>query len=234
LDAALPDLHEILERSLTSPMFPGAMLDATLLESLARPARSGFVSRWMCAFIWVTLGLGGSERGQGAPPEYRAKAECLLVLLPFVKWPPVAHPDQAFELVVLGTSPFEKELEEAARTETVGKRQIKIRYAHRLAKLGHCDALFICASEESSAGRIRAWARANRVLTIADDKGFLAKGVMVNLLVDDTKKQSPIRLAVNLDEIRLNGFSMEAPFLNYLTTAGSILAIVAAPPTRQP
>jgi hypothetical protein len=234
LDATLPDLHAILERSLPLPVLPGAMLDATLLDSFARPARSGSVSRWMGVFLWVSLGMGGTERVQGALPEYRAKAECLLVLLPFVKWPGVTPPDRAFELVVLGTSPFEKELEQASRTETVGRRRIKIRHVPRFASLGHCDAVFICASEGSSVGRIRAWARANRVLTIADDKGFLDKGVMVSLLVDDSKKLSPIRLAVDLDEIRLGGFSMDASFLNYLTTSGSIRIAEAPAPVRQP
>jgi hypothetical protein len=72
------------------------------------------------------------------------------------------------------------------------------------------------------------------VLTIADDKGFLDKGVMVSLLVDDSKKLSPIRLAVDLDEIRLGGFSMDASFLNYLTTSGSIRTAEAPAPVRQP
>ena len=145
--------------------------------------------------MWLTLGLSGA---QVAPPEYRTKAECLLVLLPFVKWPQSTPPDQAFQLVVLGTSPFDKELDKAARTETVGKRPINVRYVRRIAQLGHCDAMFICASEEASANRIRAWARANKVLTIADNLGFLERGVMVNLLVDRAKGRSPVRLAVNL------------------------------------
>jgi hypothetical protein len=181
--------------------------------------------------LCLTLGTCGA---QGAPPEYRTKAECLLLLLPFVKWPQAAQTDQAFHLVVLGTSPFDNELDRAARTETVGKRPIKVRYVHRLAKLGHCDAMFICASEEASTDRIRAWARANKVLTIADNKGFLERGVMVNLLVDRARGKSPIHLAVDLEEIRLGGFSMDATFLDYLMTTGSVRTPEATPPARQP
>jgi hypothetical protein len=189
------------------------------------------VSRVLGAFLGLVLGLGAAE---GAPPEYRTKAECLLVLLPFVRWPQAARPDRAFELVVLGMSPFEKELDRAARTETVGKRRIKVRYVHRFAELGHCDAMFVCASEEASADRIRAWARANKVLTIADNKGFIERGVMVNLLVDRTKEKSPIRLAVNLEEIKLGGFSMDATFLDYLMSTGSIRTPEAPAPPRLP
>jgi len=157
------------------------------------------VSRALWACLWLALG----RPILGAPPEYETKAKFIVAFLPYVNRPSgeEAPKDQPFELVVLGKSPFENYLLAEANANTVKQRPIRIRYVKRFGDVGRCDALFICASEESAVGRIRSWARENRVLTFADSRAFRGKGVMVNLLVDERRKESPVRLEVSKEEL---------------------------------
>ena len=195
------------------------------------------MSRLLCVGLGLGLILvaGGAARVEAGEPEYELKARILSLMLPYVVWPHLeARADTHFDLVVLGKSPFGKELDRALRTQTIRQRPIRIRYLSRFADLGSCDALFLCASESSQAGRITAWARDNKVLTISDTKALSEKGIMVNLVLDESNRKSLIRMAINLDEAKAGGISIDSRLLPMAEIVKLARAPESAPPGRQP
>jgi hypothetical protein len=173
------------------------------------------MSRVLGALLSILTGYFASAQGLTPVNEYDLKARILLELLPYVQWPKVEAPaDGPFVLVVLGKSPFGRSLEDGARTRTIQKRAIQVRYLTRLGEVKACDAIFLCRSEVVGLGKATAWARSAQVLTIADSLDFLDKGIMVNLLVEeDAQRKSYIKLAVNPDEARAGGLLLSSQLL---------------------
>ncbi|HEX9080905.1 MAG TPA: YfiR family protein [Holophagaceae bacterium] len=136
--------------------------------------------------------------------EYVLKAQILVELLPYVQWPPAPTPPTGpFIIGVYGRSPFGPSLDAYARTRTIQRRPIAIRYATRLEDLAGCDAVFISPSEASHADQVVAWARGRRVLTVADAGSALRQGVMVALLLEGDF----VRLVVNLEVAQAQGLA---------------------------
>jgi len=149
------------------------------------PTRLRRFIRWLrgsaAALIFAVAGKAG------APPpmdEYVLKAQALVELSPYFKWPDTRDANRSFVIVVVGGSPFGAKLDTYARGRTVQGRKIEVLYAARTAAIPPCDLVFICRSERRSAGEILDWARGRGVLTVADDESLLKKGVMVDLLAE--------------------------------------------------
>lgn len=169
--------------------------------------------------LWMLAGTCCCAWTQKPVSEYRLKAQILIQILPYVQWPKEeAEPGRAFNLVVLGKSPFGDDLDDQARSRTVGKRPIRIRYVTRMVDVGPCEAVFICQSESSMVGKIANWARANKILTIGDDSAFLDKGIMMNLILEnEARKRSSVKLAVNMEEAKAGGFLISSRLLAFAT-----------------
>lgn len=160
---------------------------------------------WPLATL-ACLASGVSALAAEPQQEYVLKAQILLGLLPYVQWPAAASPAPPggpFVLGVLGQSPFGPALETFARTRTIQRRPISIRYAARLEDLGGCDAVFICPSEARRMDQVVAWARGRRVLTVADIQPAARQGVMVVLL----REGDYVRLLVNLEAAEGQGLA---------------------------
>ena len=160
----------------------------------------------------------GAVFGPEAQAEYTLKAQILLGLLPYVQWPAAAPaPHDTFVLGVLGRSPFGSFLDTYARARTIQRRPIEIRYGNRPEDLEGCEAVFICPSETRKLGPVLAWAKARRILTLADSRQAAEQGVMVILLLEGEY----VRLLVNLDLAQAQGFAFGSLLLRNAQILGS-------------
>ncbi len=158
---------------------------------------------WSAAVV-ASLVPGGGAAAAEPQQEYSLKAQILLGLLPYVQWPAPAQPAAGpFVLGVFGRSPFGTALETHARSRTIQRRPIAIRYASTLEDLAGCEAVFICPSESRRTDQVVAWARGRRILTVADSDAAVHQGVMVVLL----REGEFVRLLVNLDVAEGQGLS---------------------------
>jgi len=142
-------------------------------------------------------------------PEYQAKVILMDKLTRFVDWPPSAAPRDAFVLAVLGRTPFGDDLDAYFSSRALKDHAVVITYPSRVADLGECDLLFVCASEKPRLGAILERLKGRPVLTVADTEGFAQAGVMVGLV----RVGSKVTFEVNLAAAREAGFRMAPGFL---------------------
>jgi hypothetical protein len=157
--------------------------------------------------------LGAGVPHQEPQPEYILKARFLLQFPEFVVWPPEAglgDPAKPFVVLVLGTSPFERHLDEALGSRRVKGHPVKIIYSTDPGALDNCQMVFICASERGRLKEIVARIGRRPVLTVGDTYGFGKKGVMINLAIED---ELP-RFEINLGAARWSNLGMSAQLLS--------------------
>lgn len=168
----------------------------------------------VCAIVLAGAVLAGAGvAGQEPQPEYTLKARFLLQFPEFVAWPPEAGLGDAtkpFVLLVLGTSPFEHHLDEAAASRKVKGHPVKVVYTNDPGVISGCQMVFICASERGRLKEIMAHVGNRPVLTVGDTEGFGRKGVMINLAIEDDLP----RFEINLGVARWNNLGMSAQLLS--------------------
>ncbi len=163
------------------------------------------------AFAAPSASVG--SHGQEAQPEYALKARFLLQFPEFVVWPAEASltdTSKPFVVVVLGTSPFDRHLDEALGSRKVKGHPVKLVYSSDLAALDACHMVFICASEKGRLKEIVSRIGNHPVLTVGDTEGFGKKGVMINLAVEEDLP----RFEINLGAARFNNLGISAQLLN--------------------
>lgn len=164
------------------------------------------------ALVALAALLGGTAASdaRAAMPEYALKAQILVELLSYVQWPVGVDPDgRAFDIVVVGKSPFGTYLDDYARTRTFHQRPIRVRYLAKGGDLSPCSLVFLCRSEGGRVDAVSAWARHHHVLTVADDEALLRRDVMVHLVME----RNYVRLAVNPDSVSAAGLTLSSRLL---------------------
>lgn len=135
-----------------------------------------------CAAAGVMLLAAGPA--QQPMDEFVLKAQALVELSPYIKWPEQRDAGHPFTIAVVGHSPFGAKLDTYARARTIQSRKIDLVYVHKPSELPPCDLVFICRSERKNIGEILDWARGRGVLTVTDDPDLLTRGVMVDLVAE--------------------------------------------------
>lgn len=150
--------------------------------------------------------------GPGRPTrEYQVKAVFLYHFAQFVQWPPESFPEKDSPLVlgILGRDPFDAQLEEVVRGETIGSHPLKVARFDRVEQVGDCHLLFVSASESERLGAILAALGSRRILTVGESERFCRMGGMVALLTREGK----IRLRINLKAVHAAGLAMSSKIL---------------------
>ena len=162
---------------------------------------------------WMLLAALGGGSPQDAQPEYAIKARFLVQFPEFVAWPPDAglgDGAKPFVILVLGASPFEGYLDTAFAARKVKGHPVKVLYSQDPARLEDCHMVFICASEREHLKEIMARLGSRPVLTLGDTEGFSRRGVMINLIVENSLP----RFEVNLASARFNNLGISAQLLS--------------------
>ena len=165
-------------------------------------------------------GTAASSPGPRAPgqdskeerEEYSVKAQILLKLIPYVRWPdPIEVPGRPLVIAVVGRSPFDEQLDQSVRQAPVIRgRPLKVIYAAHYTDDLACDVLFLCPSLGREARGILAKTKGKPVLTVADDERLSGAGVMVSLLLQEDNRT---RLVVNRGVAVAEGFALNSQLL---------------------
>lgn len=143
----------------------------------------------------------------------QVKAVFLYNLTNFITWPPRAdqHNAAAFTIGVFGHDALGTFLEHAVSGETAKGLPIAVKYFQSLDRLQSdpCDLLFIDGDQMHLWPQIREVARRHKILTVSDGESFGRRGGIVSLLTSGRK----IRIEINLEEGRRNGFEISAKLL---------------------
>ncbi len=143
----------------------------------------------------------------------QVKAVFLYNLTNFITWPAKANQDDAatFTIGVLGHDAVGIYLEHAVFGETTKGLPIAVKHFRSLHGIQSdpCDLLFIDGDQMHLWPQIREVARRYKILTVSDVAGFGRRGGIVSLLTSGRK----IRIEINLEEGRRNGFEISAKLL---------------------
>jgi hypothetical protein len=179
--------------------------------------------RVTAGLVLAALGVAGAPGlgAQGAPSilvrdEYALKAQVLVELAAYMRWPEPGRQGRPFILAVVGVSPFGTFLSEYAGRHTVGGRPVEVQYWSWARKDRPCDMLFICRSGQASAPDILEWCSARPVLTACESAKLTQDGVMVGVVLAGSR----IRIHLNRQALAAQGFAANAQLLGMATLVG--------------
>ncbi len=151
-----------------------------------------------CRFgvLLAVLGVAASGAAQNQLSEHQLKAAFVYNFAKFVEWPDgaFANPADPLRFCVLGDDLMGGELEELARSKTIGRRLVEARRVKSLAESQHCHVLFVAAQEQNRVRELPAAIRGAPVLTIGESDSFVSWGGVINLLLENEQ----LRFEVNL------------------------------------
>lgn len=172
------------------------IVPASCGTGLARRTALGWV-----ALLSLTLTLT-SRAAPPAPPisETEVKADYLFLFTKYVEWPPSSFADTNRPVVVavLGDDELAAALERrVAGRITQGGRQISVLRARRPADLDTCHIAFIGQEDRRVARETIESLRGRAVLTVCDQDGLFAQGLMIKFLLN----AGSVRFEVKLDPV---------------------------------
>jgi hypothetical protein len=193
----------------------------------------------------TSIGYAESAKVKKAP-QALIKAGYLYKFIFFVQWPDEKQPsskkdkkeaedvsieeqsgqlisDEDITIGILGDDPFGDYLEpiEGRVIKSLNKKVVIKRFGPYTdgINLKQCHILYICSSEEENIERILSRTNGNAILTVADIKGFLELGGMVNLI----DINGLIRWEINLAATRRSGLKISSTLIQ------SAVMVISAP-----
>jgi hypothetical protein len=181
--------------------------------SLRRLGRAALVR----AAATMLAGLAGAAAPARAvaldqqAPEYEVKAAFLYNFVNFVTWPAaaVSKPSDALTLCVFGSDPFGSLLDRTIEGAVVGDRPLTVLRIREEDSVGRCDAVFVpAAASDRSADVLRA-AADKPILTVGESPDFLAKGGMINFVLDNER----VRFDIDVGAASASGLAISSRLL---------------------
>lgn len=144
------------------------------------------------------------------PSEYQVKAAFILNFAKFVEWPPSAfiNSSHTMNLCIVGEDPFGAALD-AIRGETIGDKQIAIKYLSATQPLKGCQIVFVSRSEKNQLSYIVKALKGSSILSIGDTEGFAQQKVIINFYLEQNK----VKFEVNEDAARSVGLKISSKLL---------------------
>ena len=141
-----------------------------------RPGRSTVLAALLAAL------LGAGVRAAEVSLEYQVKATYLFNFVKFVEWPPAAdgRGTRPLTICVAERNPFGDSLREAIQGEKVAGRPLKTRVVSQPES--SCAVVFV--PRGTAAGRYLEAFRESPTLTVGEEAEFLAKGGIINFIVE--------------------------------------------------
>jgi hypothetical protein len=163
-----------------------------------------------------------AHAGQPTPSDSEVKAVYLYNFGRFITWPPVEPADDAFQVCVLGRDPFGPTLDATLVAERVDGRPLRARRIRRPQEAGGCRILFVSESEDRAVEQLLDAVSRSSILTVSDMPRFVARGGMIQFVMQGTK----IRFEVNLTVAERAGLTLSSDLLRVAS------AVRSGPPGR--
>jgi hypothetical protein len=159
--------------------------------------------------IWIIpLCLAESAWGD-ATQEKQLKADALCNLAAFTSWPTntFASSNTLLVIGIVGTDPFEPELEEAFKHDAPSNRDAIIQVGPD--NITDCNILFISRSENSQLEKIVRELKGKPILTVSDIEDAAQRGAMVGFISDG----SELRLKINTNALSASHLNVSSKLL---------------------
>jgi hypothetical protein len=159
--------------------------------------------------LWCGICLVG--RAEESLPEYQVKALFLLNFTKYVDWPPnaFARNDTPITIGLYGENKLGEALKSAVAGKSVGGRAIIVRQIERAEDSGHCQILFISASEAFRVRGILEKTSKLPILTVGEEATFAQCGGIINFVL----KNGNVRLEVDLAAAKQAGLTISSRLL---------------------
>jgi hypothetical protein len=128
--------------------------------------------------------------------EYRVKALFLYNFTQFIEWPGEAFKDSndPLTICVLGSNPFDKELEHALAGKKIDSHPLTSRIISEPNQATGCHMVFVTGAATKRARPLFTDRKQPGILTVGETPGFASAGGVVNFLVKDGR----VRLEINI------------------------------------
>lgn len=114
--------------------------------------------------------------------EYRAKLAYMHRFTRFVKWPGNDLANKSdFVIGIAGKDPFGKTLDALISTKTIKGKKIVRQELKDISEIDGIDLLFIPEKHSFPIESLTEITAGKQILTISEKKGYLGKGIMINL-----------------------------------------------------
>jgi hypothetical protein len=128
-----------------------------------------------------------------------------------VEWPVAALPAGApFVVCISGDGQLRPALERVVSRRAIKERPARVRRVDGEQPLAGCHLLYISPSRGPALDALLERTAGRPILTVADSPGWCARGVIINLFVDDT---AYVRFEVNSQSAERAGLKMSAKLL---------------------
>lgn len=146
--------------------------------------------------------------------EYKLKTAFIFNLARMISWPEEieAEKQREFQLCFFGKDDFGSTLDLLAGKKVRG-HQLQLRRDIGLTDLDDCQLVFISESARRQLANILYRTSGRPILTVADTPGFSERGVIVNLLKQETR----INIEINRCQAQKNRLEIDAKLLELAT-----------------
>lgn len=124
--------------------------------------------------------------------EYALKSAFIYNFAKFIEWTRPA--DGTLHLCVLADEAFEGEFDKL-NGKAVGTLRLKVDHPSRTDAADTCNIFFIAESESENLPRIIRMSKDLGALTVSDSKGFLDRGVMIEMQMEDGRVSFEVNMA---------------------------------------
>ena len=155
--------------------------------------------------------------------EYQIKAAFLFNFLKFVEWPKSKAKDGNEPIIIgiIGKDVFQDAFDDL-KNKTIEGRKVVVEQYNGVSELGNKPEkhpqiekirksymLFICPSEKNYTANILELVKEHSVLTVADTKGSLEAGGIINLIMEEKK----VRFEINMIAAKQSGIQIRSQLL---------------------
>ena len=155
--------------------------------------------------------------------EYQIKAAFLFNFLKFVEWPKSKTNDSNEPIIIsiIGENVFQNAFDNIKDKTIEGKKVIVKQYKGiseldnspekhpQIEAIRESHLLFICPSEKNHTPNILESVKEHGLLTVADYKGFLEAGGIINLIMEEKK----VKFEINMIAARQSGVQIRSQLL---------------------
>jgi len=165
-----------------------------------------------CALLFLFFGVSFGQASGAEYEEYEIKAGVLYKFFNFIDWPDrsFASPKSPFVLVIVGGGENNRTIEHVLENSAVGARPLKVIFTCSADDLDKAHMIFFPKSyKNSDLPKILDRLRGKAVITVGEEKNFIAQGGVINFL----QRGAKIKFQINPAPTEMSGLKISSRLL---------------------
>ena len=149
----------------------------------------------MCLLVLCIPALTGMQTVPRGDTNARIKAVFMYNFTRYIEWPESAANGNFIINVFGSNTPLVAELNNLAKTKTVGTQKIEIRNTTSLDAIGSSHILFVCGDNPTPLSEIISKIKGKNVLLVTERPGFARLGAAINFVIVQNKQKFELNKA---------------------------------------